>query len=282
MLTKLVGVKTADEALQKCGLAWGIRESPVYDGAGKLIPTHKALFRTDNGAQLSVVKKTYQWIDNSVFGFFDAVCKKQKAEYISGGSLDGGKRVFLQASIGRMEIVPGDLVEATVLLSNSFTSESSLLAIIGSLRIWCANQLRLAANKSLANISIRHTSGIQDRTLEAFRLFNLSTTSFGLFVNKAKLLAHKAINDKQLKVFLDTLAPDTGTTQSKNSRNRIVELSHSGLGQKGDLTGWSILNGYTQHLDHDGGGDQDSLISSRLFGFRASQKSKALDLALAL
>ncbi len=111
--------------------------------------------------------------------------------------------------------------------------------------------------------------------------FDLSITSFGLFVNKAKILAHKTINERQVRQFLDELIPDSGSTRSKNARERVVELYRSGKGNHG-RSGWDLVNGFAEHIDHDGNGDQDSLIDSRLFGYRAAQKSRAFDLALAM
>lgn len=283
MLTNLSGksIRTAEQALAASGLSWGIRESSVYDAAGKPMKGYKALCRTDTGAQLSIVKDTYSTIDNSVFGFFDAVCKKQNAEYVAGGSLDGGRRVFLSARVGRMEIQRGDEVDCNLILLNSFDGSSSLRALICPWRLVCSNQLSRAAKESVANISIRHTSGINDRVLEAFKLFNMSMTSFGLFVNKSKLLAHKNINSQQVKQFLDEMVPDSGATRSKNARDRVVSLFQSGKGNHG-RTAWDIVNGYVEHLDWDGEGEKDRLIDSRLFGYRAQQKARAFDLALAL
>ena len=38
---------------------------------------------------------------------------------------------------------------------------------------------------------------------------------------------------------------------------------------------------FFEHVDWDGNGEKDRLIDSRLFGYRAGQKGKAFDLALA-
>jgi phage/plasmid-like protein (TIGR03299 family) len=283
MLTNLSGksIRTAEQALAASGLSWGISENSVYDAAGRPMKGYKALCRSDTGAQLSIVKDTYYPISNDVFGFFDAVCKRQNAEYVAGGSLDGGRRVFLSAKVGRMEIVRGDEVDCHLILLNSFDGSSSLRALICPWRLVCSNQLSRAAKESVTNISIRHTSGIDTRVLEAFRLFNMSMTSFGLFVNKSKLLAHKNINAQQVKLFLDEMVPDSGSTRSKNSRERVVSLFQSGKGNNG-RTAWNLVNGFVEHLDWDGDGEKDRLIDSRLFGYRAAQKAKAFDFALTL
>jgi hypothetical protein len=220
-------------------------------------------------------------VDNGVFGFFDAVCKKHSAEYVSGAALDGGRRVFLSCRVGQMEIQRGDEVDCNLLLLNSFDSSCALRAMILPKRIVCSNQLSRAASESIAHISIRHTSGAQDRVFEAFRLFNLSLTSFSMFGNKARLLAHKMVNERQVQHFLDGMIPDSGSTRSKNARARVVDLFRTGKGNHG-RSAWDLVNGYVEHVDWDGDGDQDRLTDSRLFGYRAGQKVKAFDLALAL
>jgi phage/plasmid-like protein (TIGR03299 family) len=280
MLTKLTGVKTAEEALAKCGLLWGVRAGPVYDATGKLIPTHVSLTRSDTGAQLSIVKKSYQWVENGIFGFMDGVVKKHNAEYISGGVLDGGKRVFLQLSLGGTEIQRGDELRNTLIFFNSFDATTSFSAVSSSLRLVCSNQLTKAIRDGAMNLSIRHTSGIQERTLEGFRLFDMSVISFQAWANKLRLLARKNVNDRQVKMFLDEMIPDTGSSRSRNARNRVVELHRSGKGNNGDSM-YSLLNGYVEHQDFDGG-DRDSLAFSRLLGYRASEKARAVDVCLAL
>lgn len=95
------------------------------------------------------------------------------------------------------------------------------------------------------------------------------------------MLARKNVNDRQVKVFLDELIPETGTTRTSNARQRVLELFRNGKGNHG-RTCWDLVNGYAEHLDWDGGGEQDRLIDSRLFGYRAEQKARAFDLALAL
>jgi phage/plasmid-like protein (TIGR03299 family) len=282
MLTQLSGVKTAQEALVKSGLAWGIREGEVYDATGKLIPTHKSLTRSDTGERLAVVRKSYQWIDNSTFGFCDALCRKHNAEYVSGGSLDGGRRVFLSLSLGGAEIQRDDEVRNNVIISNSFDGGSAFCALSSPIRLVCSNQLSRAVRESTMSIAVRHTSGAQERALAAFRLFDLSMVSFGVFVNKARLLSKKSVSDKQVKLFVDTMIPDSGFTRSKNARQRVVELFHTGKGNEGRPSAWTLVNGLVEHLDWDGNGEQDRLIDSRLFGYRAAMKSKAFDLALAL
>jgi phage/plasmid-like protein (TIGR03299 family) len=282
MLTKLSGgVRTAQEALFKCGLLWSVAERPVFDTEHRVIPTHVALHRSDTGAQLSIVKKSYRWIDNSVFGFFDCACKRHHAEYVGGGLLNGGRRVFLVVRLGKSEIQRGDEICNDLLLCNSFDSTSALFSVTIPWRMICSNQMSRALREGTKNLSIRHTSGIEERAIEAFRLYDMSTSSFSVFINQSRLLARKHVTDLQVKQFLDQLMPLSESTRSKNARERVIELFHSGKGNKGQ-SAFDLVSGYVEHLDHDGGGDQDSLISSRLFGFRASQKSKALDLAMAL
>jgi phage/plasmid-like protein (TIGR03299 family) len=287
MLTKLPsGIKRASQALLHCGLNWGIQSSPVYDIEGKEIPTHVSLSRTDTGAQLSIVKKTYKWIENSFLGLFDELCGKNKCEYVAGGLLHGGRQTFLVVRTEKAEILHGDEICNDIVLFNSFDLSSSCRAISVPFRMICSNQLSRVMRENTMNISIRHTSGIQERAAEAFRLFDTSMTSFTLFVNQARMLAKKSVNDQQVKYFLDQLIPFNGT-RSKNMRERVMELFHAGKGCKGQ-SAFDLVNGYVELLDHNNPqnqkseNDTDGLISSRLIGHRAYQKSKAFDLALAM
>ena len=59
MLIKLDGIKSAEEALERSGLAWSVEPVPLMTVNGLDVTTHKALYRSDNMNVLGVVGKDY-------------------------------------------------------------------------------------------------------------------------------------------------------------------------------------------------------------------------------
>ena len=283
MVTRLEGVRSAEAALEKAGLAWGIRQEPIYDVDRDKIPTHKAIVRADTGDRLAVVKNSYEPVDNFTFGFFDVLCNRFGARYEFAGSVGQGQKVWLQARVGSFFAEKSDEVRTYITLLNSFDQSTSLRVLLGGVRMFCNNQLTKCIDSASLNICIRHSSSIHEKLDQAFTLMDQSLSGFRVFEKKAQFLARKSVNGAQVQRFLDIVLPNENDESSRirNARDRTVQLFESGKGNTG-RSAWHLFNGFVERLDTDGGGDQDRLEFSRQFGYRADRKGRAFQAALAL
>ena len=97
---------TSAEAIGLAGLDWRVEQWPVraFDPDNHSIeagiPDTVANVRTDTKAVLGVVGKRYRVFQNhEAFDFMDGLVGDKLAMYETAGSLHGGKRVWMMASI---------------------------------------------------------------------------------------------------------------------------------------------------------------------------------------
>src|SRR5688572_28899661 len=125
---------TAEEAIRAAGLDWSVALEPVQDVRGCPIPRARALVRTDRQEALSVVGTGYRPIQNvDAFRFADLLVGEGKAVYESAGSLDSGRRIWLQAKLpGDIWVNGEDRVSKYLLLTNPHVRGSSLWVLLRS------------------------------------------------------------------------------------------------------------------------------------------------------
>jgi phage/plasmid-like protein (TIGR03299 family) len=283
MLIKLDNVKSAEEALLRSGLDWSVEQTPVMTGNGLTIDSHKALFRSDTQGILGVVGSDYAPIQNvTAFAFFDVICEKHNANYEYAGIIKEGKKIFLQAKLGKsFDAVPGDKVDCFVTMVTSHDGSSSLKAFLTPIRLFCQNQLIRAIKAATTNIALRHTSNVEERIQDAFKVFSMSSNAFDCFKTKAKYLAHRMVDRRMVENFLKEVIADTDSTRAKNQREKVLELFEHGRGNTGK-TAWHLYNAACEYVDHDRTSDPEKALDSAMFGSGSALKELAFEKSLAL
>jgi phage/plasmid-like protein (TIGR03299 family) len=283
MLIKLNGIKSAEEALERSGLAWSVEQAPLLTGNGLDITTHKALYRQDTNMVLGVVGKDYEIIQNtSAFAFFDVIAERHGASYEFAGVIKEGRKLFLQAKLGSsFDAVPGDRVDCYVTMVTSHDGSSSLRAFLTPIRLFCQNQLIRAIKAATTNVMLKHTSQVNERLQDALRVFKVSTDGFAIFQEKAKYLARKLVDKQMVERFLKEVVEDTGSTRSKNQQEKVCELFEHGRGNTGK-SAWHLYNAATEFVDHERTSDPEKSLDSAMFGSGAALKERAFSAALSL
>jgi phage/plasmid-like protein (TIGR03299 family) len=283
MLVKLDGIKSAEEALEKSGLAWSVEQEPLITGSGISVDTHKAVLRGDNSKIIGIVGSKYEPVQNTVaFAFFDVLAEKYGCSYEYAGIIKDGKKVFLQAKLGNsFEAAPGDQVDSYITMVNAHDGSASIHAFLTPIRLFCQNQLIRALKSATTNIKFRHTPSVNDRFKEAMNVFNMSTEAFQLFEEKAKVLAQKLVDSQMVAKFLAEIVPESGSTRSNNQREKIEHLFESGRGNTGE-TAWHLYNAAVEYVDHERSRDAEKALDSAMFGSGAILKEKAFEAAMSL
>ena len=283
MLIKLNGIKSAEAALERSGLAWSVEPAPIVTGNGLDISSHKALYRSDTKRVLGIVGEDYEIIQNTTaFAFFDVIAEKYGARYEYAGVIKEGRKIFLQAKLGKsFDVVRGDTIDCFVTLVTSHDGSSSLRAFLTPIRLFCQNQLIRAIKAATTNVMLKHTSNVNDRLRDAMNVFHMSTQAFEVFEEKAKYLARKLVDKQTVERFLKEVIEDTGSTRAKNQREKIHELFEHGRGNTGK-SAWHLYNGVTEWIDHDRTSDPEKALDSAMFGSGSQLKEKAFATALAL
>ncbi len=198
-----LGVNVAEavnskEAAMFSGLAkWNLGKEKLYYKHGDLYreaPDMYGVVRHDTGEMLSTksVGNFYKVIQNEEgFDLLDGVLERFGARYESAGSLFGGKQVWMLAQFPKQafDVNNGDKYESYVLFVNCNDGIGGAYAYPTSVRVECANTLRMSIGDRSKGIAIRHTGNIKDKIAEGQRVLGLSVGAMDEFKEKVEVMA---------------------------------------------------------------------------------------------
>lgn len=291
---------TVAEAIERSGLGWAVTKQPIaiHRGgtppdwarpASEAIPKFHATVRQDTGDVLGIVGERYRIVQNSeAFAFVDQLLGSGM-HFETAGSLYGGRRVWVLATLPDHIQVGGDPVRPYLLLMNSHDGSTAVVAATTPIRVVCQNTLNWGLSQARQRFSIRHTEAVTHRVHEARRVLDLSIDYYRQFKALGDELASQRCTERQLRAVLERLYPsgtaDSASARAKRSRqqtqDRIAELFLRGDTQ-GNAPGskWAAVNAIVEHSDwirplRDGTQRFARAIDD------APQKTKALQLIVA-
>ena len=256
---------TSEEAIKQAGLDWEVKVRPLYvQDNDSLIDTfnivqrHKAIVREDNQQVLGVVGKNYRPVQNAdAFKFMDELVQDGSMRYHTVGNLRGGKRVWLLGKTGSFEPVQGDEVGKYIFLWNSHDGSTSLKCMTTTIRVVCENAVASAMRHSENNVSVRHTTTLNDRIIEAKEIMAAANKQFQQFEEFSKFAAGKQFNTQLFEKFALDLFPeppkDVNMPSREKARNEITRLFEEGTGN--DMknvagTAWAAFNAVTEYVNY--------------------------------
>jgi phage/plasmid-like protein (TIGR03299 family) len=292
--------QTSADALRIAGLDWEVRLTDLAammpDGTHQPILTHRATMRADTGRALGAVGMRYQPLQNrEAFAWMDEVVGGDEplALWHTCGSLNEGRRVWMLAKMpGHVEVTDRDVLEKYVLITNSHDGTGAVRLFPTSVRVVCANTLRLAvgmADRAVNSdglplgLKLFHTVGGLSRRVEKARecLGVISNAHEG-FGRAARLMMSKSLSSQQVSDYFGTLVTD----RSERSRGKVLvslwdrfSLPTNEGGHGANV--WTAYNAASEWADHElrvtGRGDvrAERKFKSVLFGTAHSFKERA-------
>lgn len=220
---------TAEEAMKLARMDWQVERRPLFveepDEAtkGEVIFSElegwEAATRADNGAVLSIIKPSYQIVQNNeCFAFFDSIVDRGEAIYETAGVLGKGERIFLTAKLPDDIRVGGEKIENYILLTNSHDGTAALQAGFTPIRVVCNNTLTAALRDLKNGIKLRHTTNIKQMLAEASELMGISTKYAAELQPIFNKMAKVSINDKQLRKFIELAMKPTREQLTKSEK----------------------------------------------------------------
>lgn len=261
---------TVAEAIEAAGLGWSVaKESIAVDRGDKSadewwvprceeIPGFYATVRQDTREVLGIVGERYRLVQNhEAFTFIDQLLGSA-IHFETAGSLHGGRRVWVLATLPDHVEVGGDDVRPYVLLMNSHDGSTAVVAATAPIRVVCQNTLNWGLSSARQKFSIRHTEAVTQRVHEARRVLDLPINYYKQFKRFGDQLASERCTERQLRAVLDELYPN-GTEDSVSGRTRrsrqhtkdcIAELFLCGETQ-GNAPGskWAAVNAIVEYGD---------------------------------
>lgn len=271
-----VTAKTAEEAINEAGLNWEVFKSdePVStmvpmlgDSAmeeGSLTEisfadkfmTYRYNPITQKPEALGVVGSRYTPVQNAeAFSFLNYVVDDSGANFVSAGSLDGGKRVFVSMKLPSGISVGGiDNVDMYLLAWNSHDGSSSFSINVTPIRLWCTNQIRMAIKTAESSFTLRHTPRIEGKIQAAREALKLTFNYVEEFEREAESLLSQKFSDKEFYKLVETLIPIE--EESERVRNVAEEARQNLIGlwkaptQENILnTKWAAYNAVAEYAD---------------------------------
>lgn len=290
--------QTSADALRIAGLDWTVALTDLAaimpDGSHQPIDTHRATMRTDTGKALGAVGLRYQPLQNrDAFAWMDEVVGEKLAIWETCGSLRGGKDVWMLAKLpGNLEVCDRDVLDKYVLITNNHAGTGAVRLFPTSVRVVCANTLRLAIsevdrNKSDAGLPLGlklfHTAGsLGKRVQKAKELLGVIGKSHDEFAEAARAMLAKPLNTQQVSDYFG------GLVENRSDRNRAKVLTamwdrFAMPTNEGSFKSnvWTAYNAASEWADHElrvtGKGEKrmERKFRSCLFGSAHSFKERA-------
>ncbi len=249
------------EILTEYGLDFRIEKEKLTGTSGRETP-YFGLYNSKTNKCINTVKEGYTVSQNDEI--VELVLRGMekfgnKLTVSKGGSLNGGRKVFIQLGIEGEGKVAGDIIKRYVTIIDSNDGSTSLAIGIGDLTMSCQNQFNKFYKGS--DVKFRHTATIEEKLLTIPHLIETALEKslrqieiYNKFASTevSKNLAHELVKallgfDKKYTA-LDVLKEKS--TRSINRMEALysrIETEMSGKGQ--NL--WGLHSGVTSYTTHE-------------------------------
>lgn len=208
---------STDQWIAEGGFDWQALTAPVQftDANGIIRPMNdkQVIYRSDTGAPLSVMGDGYKCVQpREVIEFFRDLAALGGWKLHTAGVMKGGAKMWAMASNAdaRAEVVPGDVVRGNLLLATSLDGSTPTIAGLTSVRVVCANTLRLALGKNgeqlkgarggFDAVRVTHRSVFNADTVRA--QLGLTADMFAAHIAQAQELAARSVTMEQARDIL--------------------------------------------------------------------------------
>lgn len=281
-------MKTLNEFLVATGLDFTITKQPLYgkDNSGNdLITPYYGLFNENSGECINTCKEGYTVSQNAEI--VEMVMRGTKTfgsdlELVKGGSINGGRRVYLQLAISGDGKVGDDTVKRYVTIIDSNDGSTGLSVGIGDIVMHCENQFFKFYKSGEAKF--RHTATLEKK-IQTIPF--LVETALGKSLRQIELYnrfqstaVSKELADSLVRSMLgyDRLMVETAefkaskklTSTSITNMETLYENIKFEQGIVGENV-WGLFNGATRYTTHHqktpkrNNGREESLITGRAY-----------------
>jgi phage/plasmid-like protein (TIGR03299 family) len=309
------GIDT-EKAFKRLGLDWSTELLPIYGktteqgvSGGEIlvpVPGHRAHIRSDTKRVLGVVRDTYKPLDNlELARFADSLAGEDAAVMVeTAGSLYNSRRVFALVKLPyHIHAAADDRLDTYVLVANGHGGVASFSVWPTSIRVVCANTMRMSERDAGKGVRFRHTGDFDAKVELARRVLGTAKQETEKFGECVEALVNTQIKGEALRLFLrysweiafSQTAKYKGEALARAHERRAALVSdwlammdnekNSVKGIRGSL--WSAYNAVTEWHDHVRGSSIDVQRSgtrqhSNLFGVSAVAKLKTFRHAMTL
>lgn len=248
-----------------------------------LVKNRKATMRMDKCKPLGIVSDSYGIVQNAdAFQFIDTLCTGGTGNtpvIECAGVLGQGERVFITAKFPEQIILDNrtdDRVEMYIVFTTSHDGTGAVNCMVTPTRVVCNNTLNFALRHNAGKISLRHTSGINNRldltrkenaefaykTLQMYEVYKNSLEQSFEHLRNVRLsekeldniLAQVLLSESNYKLFQqDGIKCEGISSVGRNTFFKVKNTLENGIGQDfGERgTGLWAVNGLTTYYQNE-------------------------------
>lgn len=234
-------------------------------GFGTFIPGHKALVREDTNEVFNIVGKDYAVFQNSeLWGLVEAILEQPNVSWETGGTLKGGKVVWVLASVDEPFTIKGDDSDMLPFIVATASHDGTVGITVrnSNIRVVCWNTLDASdheAKNTGREFTFRHTKKLADRIETAKLVLAGSKDTTLRFRELAEDLAEVPFGELAWEKFVVEFIPEPagmvvtdrvkGNIEEARSKVRNIMLSDS-VPEAHKFTGYGALQTGIEYLDH--------------------------------
>lgn len=248
--------KTLDSVLEKSGLDFNVVKTPIFTEIGaSRVPIERTMATVIEGTDkvLGIVSKKYEVCQNrEAFDFINYISddlKFKKAGMTSSGL------VYIISELPEVNIL-GDSFKPHVIYQNGFNGGISIKAAICPLRLVCQNQFNISFKETNNTVSIRHTSTMQSKLVQAREVLRNTADYMSTLNKEAEKYVGIKLSQKQLEDLINDFFPITDKmsdrTKASIERKKIDFMRAYNCDDNSNFRGtaWGIINAISDYVTH--------------------------------
>ena len=250
-----------NEILTANGLDFQIQKEALLDAKGRKTP-YFGLFNSKTDECINTVKEGYEVSQNDEI--VELVLRGMESfgselEVTKAGSLNGGRKVFMQLAIEGDGVVANDRIKRYVTILDSNDGSTSLSIGIGDLTMSCSNQFAKFYKQGEAKF--RHSASLTQKLKTIPSLIELALSQslrqielYNRFSSTpiSRDLAHKMVKHvlgfDRVLTSMDELS--SKSTRSINVMDKLYNHIDREIEDKGQNV-WGLMSGITSYTTHE-------------------------------
>lgn len=244
-----------ESVLKRSGLDFNVVKKPIYTGDNKdiIIPNLSSTIIEGTDHALGIVSNKYQICQNrDAFDFINYMSEDIK--FVTAGITTGGL-VYIIARLDEVNIL-GDKFRPHVIFQNGFNGGISIKAAICPLRIVCQNQFNISFKETNNSVSIRHTSTMQDKLVQAREVLRNTADYMKILTKDAEKYANIKLSSEEVSKVINDYFPTTDemSDRQKNTvalkRAKFITAYNEDDNSNFRGTAWGMINAASDYFTH--------------------------------
>lgn len=296
------------EILRENGLDFTIEKLPMVaprnftsvDEGGNIIEEvemvktpYFGLYNSKTGEIINTVKKGYTVSQNEdiVRLVLEGMSSFGELSVSKAGSLDGGRRVFMQLGVDGLSSVGRDKIKRYITVLDSNDGSASLSVGIGDLTMSCQNQFYYF--KKNAKTRMQHSASLTEKMQMIPQLIEESLEMSMRMTDKYRVMYEREVTNDDAHKLVEHLVgisrlSSTGVLSEASSRNynameKLYEMIRIEMAQKGE-NAWGLHSGVTRWTTHEKSAPRraNGRIESSMTGTNYKTNQMSLDFVSSL